>query len=130
MREASEAVLVPQFAEIVGRTEQPFLQPIYDLECTQMVFGRVAILGDAAFVARPHVGAGIAKAARDALALVGALRTCESIETALREFEASRLAAGRRVVQRARRLGAYIQSQDRTPEAVMAETAALDFRDA
>ena len=130
MRGASEALLAPQFAEIVRRTDQPFLQPIYDLECPQMAFGRVAILGDAAFVARPHVGAGVAKAARDALALADALRSCETVETALLQFEASRLPVGRRVIQRARRLGAYMRSQDRTPEAVMAETAALGFNDA
>jgi 2-polyprenyl-6-methoxyphenol hydroxylase-like FAD-dependent oxidoreductase len=130
MREAAEAVLAPQFVEIVHRTDQPFLQPIYDLECPRMAFGCVALVGDAAFVARPHVGAGVAKAARDALAFADALRSCETVEAALRQFEASRLPIGRRILQHARRLGAYMRSQDRTPEAVMAETAALDFRDA
>ena len=130
MREAAEALLAPHLAEIVHRTDQPFIQPIYDLECPQMAFGRVVILGDAAFVARPHVGAGVANAAQDALALVGALHRCETVETALREFESSRLPIGRRVIQRARQLGAYMQSRHRTPEAVMAEIAALDFHDA
>ena len=46
--------------------EQPFFQPIFDLESPRTVFGRVALLGDAAFVARPHVGAGVTKAALDA----------------------------------------------------------------
>jgi 2-polyprenyl-6-methoxyphenol hydroxylase-like FAD-dependent oxidoreductase len=130
MRHAAEALLAPQFAEVVRAADQPFLQPIYDLECPQMAFSRVAILGDAAFVARPHVGAGVAKAARDALALAGALRSCESVDSALRDLEASRLPAGRRVVQRARHLGAYMRSQLRTPEGIMAEIAALEFRDA
>jgi 2-polyprenyl-6-methoxyphenol hydroxylase-like FAD-dependent oxidoreductase len=130
MREAAEAVLAPQFAETVRLTEQPFLQPIYDLECPQMAFGRVVILGDAAFVARPHVGAGVAKAAQDALALAGALQSREPVEAAVREFEISRLPKGRRVIERARHLGASLQSPLRTPAAVMAETAALDFRDA
>ncbi|HZA02801.1 MAG TPA: FAD binding domain-containing protein [Hyphomicrobiaceae bacterium] len=130
MRDAAEALLAPQFAEVVRAADQPFLQPIYDLECPRMAFGRVVILGDAAFVARPHVGAGVAKAARDALALAGALRRCESIGTALRDFEASRLPVGRRVVQRARHLGACMRSQLRTPEVIMADTAALEFRDA
>ena len=66
-------VLAPQFNAMVGLCEQPFLQPIYDLEVPRMAFGRVAILGDAAFVARPHIGAGVAKAAEDALALAEAL---------------------------------------------------------
>ena len=139
MRAHAEEVLAPQFREVVRLTEQPFLQPIYDLEATQMTFGRVALIGDAAFVARPHVGAGVAKAAQDAFALVGALQRDNSIADALRRFEAERLVVGRRIIQRARHLGAYLQTRfrteeerllaerHRTPEAVMAETALLDF---
>ena len=139
MRRRAETALAPQFREVVRLTEQPFLQPIYDLEATQMAFGRVALVGDAAFVARPHVGAGVAKAAHDAIALVRALGVDEPVEAALRRFEAERLAVGRRIVQRARHLGAYLQTRfrseeerllaerHRSPEAVMAETALLDF---
>jgi 2-polyprenyl-6-methoxyphenol hydroxylase-like FAD-dependent oxidoreductase len=142
MRAQAEVVLAPQFREMVRLTEQPFLQPIYDLEATQMAFGRAALVGDAAFVARPHVGAGIAKAAQDAFALADALRQDQDVGAALRRFEAERLAIGRRIVQRARHLGAYLQTRFRTdeerllaerhrsPEAVMAETALLDFLDA
>jgi 2-polyprenyl-6-methoxyphenol hydroxylase and related FAD-dependent oxidoreductases len=43
-----------------------------------MVFGRVALLGDAAFVARPHVGAGVTKAALDAASLADATAGDES----------------------------------------------------
>ena len=105
-----------------------------------MVFGRVVILGDAAFVARPHVAAGVAKAADDAAALAAALETAGpgGIEPALRRFEAARLPVGRRIIERARHLGAYLQatqtSEDRErsqrhgiPAAVLAETAVLDF---
>ncbi|MDQ4060228.1 MAG: FAD binding domain-containing protein [Pseudomonadota bacterium] len=139
MREHAEDVLAPQFREVVRLTDQPFLQPIYDLEAPRMAFGRVAILGDAAFVARPHVGAGVVKAAQDAIALVEALGQHPDIEAVLRRFEEARRDVGRRIIQRARHLGAYMQSQlataeermlaerHRTPQAVMAETALLDF---
>ena len=73
MRGEAAQVLAPQFNEMLALCALPFLQPIYDLEVPHMAFGRVAILGDAAFVARPHVGAGVAKAADDALALADAL---------------------------------------------------------
>ena len=118
---------------------QPFLQPIYDLEMPRMAFGRVAVLGDAAFVARPHVGAGVAKAAGDALALAQALEDHADTEAALRQFESLRIPFGEKIIERARRLGAYVQAdfktQDervhailhRTPEAVLAETAMMDF---
>ena len=91
----------------------PFLQPIYDLEVPHMAFGRVAVLGDAAFVARPHVGAGVAKAAEDALALADALEAGD-VETALKQFEAARLPMGNKIIERARRLGAYVQADLKT----------------
>jgi 2-polyprenyl-6-methoxyphenol hydroxylase-like FAD-dependent oxidoreductase len=137
MRAAAERLLAPQFREVVRMIDEPILQPIYDLETPRMAFGRVAIVGDAAFVARPHVAAGVAKAADDAAALVAALATDE-VEPALLRFETERLPVGQRVIERARHLGAYLQAtqtaEERArsqrhsiPEAVLAETAVLDF---
>ena len=139
MRADAERVLAPQFNQMVGLCEQPFLQPIYDLEVPHMAFGRVALVGDAAFVARPHVGAGVAKAAEDALALAEVLAQGDDIEAALRQFESARLPIGERIIARARRLGAYVQADFKTqaervyaalhqkPEAVLIETATMDF---
>jgi 2-polyprenyl-6-methoxyphenol hydroxylase-like FAD-dependent oxidoreductase len=137
MRAAAEQLLAPQFREIVRLIDEPILQPIYDLETPRMAFGRVAIIGDAAFVARPHVAAGVAKAADDAAALVCALAGSD-IEPALARFDAARRPVGQRIIERARHLGAYLQAtqtaEERArshrhsiPEAVLAETAVLDF---
>ena len=137
MRRAAERLVPPQFQEIVRLAAHPFLQPIYDLEAPRLAFGRAAILGDAAFVARPHVAAGVIKAAEDALALAAALDASE-VEAALRRFEAARVPVGKRIIERARHLGAYLQAtqtaEERArsqrhsiPEAVLAETAVLDF---
>jgi 2-polyprenyl-6-methoxyphenol hydroxylase-like FAD-dependent oxidoreductase len=137
MRAAAERLLAPQFREVVRMIDEPILQPIYDLESPRMAFGRVAIIGDAAFVARPHVAAGVAKAADDAAALVEALASDE-VAPALRRFEAARVPVGQRIIERARHLGAYLQAaqtaEERArsqrhsiPEAVLAETAVLDF---
>jgi 2-polyprenyl-6-methoxyphenol hydroxylase-like FAD-dependent oxidoreductase len=137
MRAAAERLLAPQFREVVRMIDEPILQPIYDLETPRMAFGRVAIIGDAAFVARPHVAAGVAKAADDAAALAAALEQDE-VAPALRRFETARLPVGRRIIERARHLGAYLQAtqtaEERArsrrhsiPEAVLAETAVLDF---
>src|SRR5690554_1794788 len=137
MRRGSERVLSPQFQELVGLTPQPFLQPIYDLESPRIGFERAAILGDAAFVARPHVGAGVAKAAMDAQALVAALQSEETVPAALRRYEQERLPQDRKIVQQAQRLGSYVRSEtpieaDRTEELdlIMKETAVLDFMQA
>jgi 2-polyprenyl-6-methoxyphenol hydroxylase-like FAD-dependent oxidoreductase len=117
--------------------EEPLLQPIYDLETAQLSFGRVAIIGDAAFVARPHVAAGLSKAADDAASLAAALEA-DDVAGALRRFEAERLPEGRKIVEWARHLGSYLQAtqsaeeRERSarhsiPKAVLAETAVLDF---
>jgi 2-polyprenyl-6-methoxyphenol hydroxylase-like FAD-dependent oxidoreductase len=139
MREAAARVLAPQFDAMVGLCEMPFLQPIYDLEVSRMAFGRVAVVGDAAFVARPHIGAGVAKAADDAFALAEALAANDDAEAALRAFETPRLDAGRRILARTRHLGAYVQAdlksdaereyaaRHRTPEAVLTETAIMEY---
>jgi 2-polyprenyl-6-methoxyphenol hydroxylase-like FAD-dependent oxidoreductase len=138
MRAEAEDVLAPQFNEMLALCALPFLQPIYDLEVPHMAFGRVAVLGDAAFVARPHVGAGVAKAAEDALALADALEA-GNVERCLKQFEAARLSVGNKIIERARRLGAYVQADFKTqaerayaalhrkPEAVLSETAMMNF---
>jgi len=137
MRAAAERLLAPQFRKIVRLIDEPILQPIYDLESPRLAFGRVAIIGDAAFVARPHVAAGVSKAADDAAALAAAL-DAEDVEVALRRFEAQRLPENKKIIERARHLGAYLQAtqtaEERArsarhsiPQAVLAETAVLDF---
>lgn len=138
LREAAGSVLAPSFAAVVAATEVPFLQPIYDLESLRLAAGRAALIGDAAFVARPHVGAGTTKAAEDALALADALEGAD-VAGALRRYEAERRPAGQHILRRARHLGAYMQAslqtaeeqraaaRHHTPEAVLAETAVLTF---
>jgi len=111
MREAARGLLAPQWAEVLEQTAQPFLQPIFDLMSERLAHGRVALMGDAACVARPHVGMGVSKAGEDALALAAAVAAHGATPAALQAYEAERLPVGRAVVERARRLGAYMQAQ-------------------
>ena len=138
MRADAERLLAPQFRQIVRLIDEPILQPIYDLESDNMAFGRVAVLGDAAFVARPHVAAGVSKASDDAAALAEGLTAEGDVEAGLKRFEAARLKENHAIIQRARHLGAYLQAtrsaeeQERagkhsTDDAVIAETAVIDF---
>jgi 2-polyprenyl-6-methoxyphenol hydroxylase-like FAD-dependent oxidoreductase len=111
MRVDAERTLCPQLAEAIGKSREPFFQPIFDVESPRMAFGRVALLGDAAFVARPHCGAGIAKAAADAQALADALaRHGGSIDAALADYEQARVRFGRWLVEEGRELGNYLES--------------------
>lgn len=138
MRADAERLLGPQFRQVVKLIDEPILQPIYDLESPQMAFDRVAIVGDAAFVARPHVAAGVSKAADDAAALTQAVQAESDVPAALKRFEAARLRENFSIIERARHLGAFLQAtqtqeeraragRHSTDAAVIEETAVLDF---
>lgn len=129
MRTAAGEHLSPQFAEVVKQTRQPFFQAIFDLESPRMDHGRIALLGDAAFVARPHCGMGVSKAAGDAMMLADLLQAGDNDITAvLPRYSAERVRFGRSVVSHARALGAYLQGNTgsehlHTAEAVMRDIA-------
>jgi 2-polyprenyl-6-methoxyphenol hydroxylase-like FAD-dependent oxidoreductase len=129
LREAARAHLAPQFAEVLEKTAQPFFQPIFDCVAPQLVFDRVALLGDAAFVARPHVGMGVTKAADDAAALAACVAIDGATPQALLRYQAQRHPAGLALVQRGRQLGAGLAAggagrrAPRSAQAVMQQTA-------
>jgi 2-polyprenyl-6-methoxyphenol hydroxylase-like FAD-dependent oxidoreductase len=107
----ANAIIAPQIAKIFALTT-PFFQPIYDLASPQIVFRRVALLGDAAFVARPHAGAGTTKAALDAACLADSLRDCgPDIGAALARYERMQLPFGSALVAVNREEGAYLSAQ-------------------
>ena len=101
------------FVDIIRRSARPFFTPIYDHCSPTFGQGRVALLGDAACVARPHVGMGVTKAAHDALALVR-LVSEQSVEDALQAYSTERVAASRLAYEQAKKLGGYIFETDQT----------------
>lgn len=107
LRADAEALLAPCFAEAVRLTDEPFIQAIYDLESPRLVCDRVVLIGDAAFVARPHAGMGVTKAALDALTLAPALAAPDP-DAALLDWERGRLRYGHALVERSRWLGTYL----------------------
>jgi 2-polyprenyl-6-methoxyphenol hydroxylase-like FAD-dependent oxidoreductase len=109
LRHDAEATLPPVFAEIVRDCAQPLFQPIGDLESPIMRQGRVALLGDAAFVARPHVAKGAIKAGHDAIELAAALADA-NVEDGLTHYDALRPASALVIVE-SRRLGAHIEGK-------------------
>ena len=77
---------------------------------------RVALLGDAAFVARPHVGAGVTKAALDAASLADALAAHgDDLAAALARYSREQIMFGRGLVALSREEGAYIAAQLKPP---------------
>jgi 2-polyprenyl-6-methoxyphenol hydroxylase-like FAD-dependent oxidoreductase len=110
MKEEARHLFPTVFATVIARMESMFVQAIYDLESDMMGRGRIAIIGDGAFVARPHCGAGVSKAADDAASLVDALSTNDRIEDAIAAFSAERTKAGLAAVKWAAHLGSYFQT--------------------
>jgi len=107
----ANATVAPQIAEIFALTT-PFFQPIYDVISSRLVFGRVALLGDAAFVARPHAGAGTTKAALDAACLADNLASAsDDLDAGLKRYERMQLPFGRTLVEVNREEGAYLSAQ-------------------
>jgi 2-polyprenyl-6-methoxyphenol hydroxylase-like FAD-dependent oxidoreductase len=87
--------LHPIFAELIAATPDPFVQTIVDVVVPQTVFGRVMLLGDAAFVVRPHTAGATAKAAHDAWILGRNLaRAGQNVDAGLKAAEGIQLEYG------------------------------------
>ncbi|MCI3222588.1 FAD-dependent monooxygenase [Streptomyces sp. NP-1717] len=97
----------PYWAARVLRTpaETTFIQPIYDLEVPQYTSERMLLVGDAASVARPHIGGGSVKALQDATALEAAAVAGESWKEIMEAYDTHRGAVGASLVALARRMG-------------------------
>lgn len=126
VHDRARATFAPAIAEIVSKVRAPLLQAITDMESSRLVFGRAALLGDAAFVARPHVVAGVTKAAIDAGALADCLAETDDIDRALAEYDRRQRAFGTALVDHARKLGGYVAAGSGHPGARLAEGAFLD----
>jgi len=98
----------PSILDVLRNIEQPFFTPIYDFAAPRLIFGRVALVGDAATIARPHMGFAVAKAGGDALGLSKALSDCGDIDTALARYDAQRRDIGQRIMLHGRNLGAFL----------------------
>ena len=113
-RAEAHAMLPSPFAVAMEATIEPFFQPVFDLNSPNIVSGRVALIGDAAFVARPHVAAGVAKAAMNAAWLTDALvASPDDVLAALAAYQARAQPFGAAMVDRARWIGAYLEDPPR-----------------
>ena len=107
MRAQAQAIMPPQFLDCLANM-QPFFTPIYDFSSPQLVFGRVALVGDAASSARPHMGFGMAKAGGDAQALAAALASHDAIDAGLAAYNRTRQPIGEAIVLHGRKLGTHL----------------------
>ncbi|MEH2181156.1 FAD binding domain-containing protein [Nostoc sp.] len=109
MRSYANRVLVTPFQKLVAATKEPFVQAILDLGVPQMTFDRIALVGDAAFIPRPHTAASTSKAAANAIALVDALIAHQDVLKALSTWEDNQLALGMQLWKHGQALGEQSQ---------------------
>ncbi len=108
MHKDARGLLPPALLDCLMAIKQPFITPIYDFTAPAIVFGRVAMVGDAAANARPHMGFGMAKAGTDAQALASHLDAHDDIDDALKAYNAERQPIGNQIVLHGRRLGTHL----------------------
>jgi 2-polyprenyl-6-methoxyphenol hydroxylase-like FAD-dependent oxidoreductase len=104
----AERLLPPPFAAAVKAERQPFIQAIFDYRTPSMANGRLALLGDAAFVVRPHTAMGVSKAAGDAIALRQHL-SMSKLPEALAGYDIERRRIGESIAAHGRQLGAKLK---------------------
>jgi len=115
MHADAEKILPPQVLDCLN-SARPFFTPIYDFVTPQFVFGRVALVGDSASSARPHMGFGMAKASGDAQALAEALGSHDDIDQALAAYNRIRQPLSERIMLHGRKLGTQLGVNLQTDE--------------
>jgi len=130
LRDDGQDALPPVINDCLRVIERPFFTPIYDFIAPSIVWGRVALVGDAASNARPHMGFGVSKSGCDAQALADALRDYDSIDTALTAYNRLRQPIGETIVKHSRKLGTYMgvnlqTDEDRAMHALLQDPRAL-----
>lgn len=82
------------------------IQPIYDEMVPSYVEGRVALIGDAGTVTRPHTGSGATKALQEAMLLEDVCSEHDDWDAVLGDYDKARTEAGNSIVELGRRIGA------------------------
>ncbi|KAL2548342.1 FAD/NAD(P)-binding oxidoreductase family protein [Forsythia ovata] len=108
MHEAAEKVWVPELVKVIRETKEPFLNFIYDSEPLDQIFwDNVVLIGDAAHPTTPHGLRSTNMSILDAAVLGKCLKKwgVESLNSALQEYQSTRLPVVSEQVLHSRRLG-------------------------
>ena len=109
MLESASTELPHFFSNLISKSKAPFVSPVYDILTDRFSTGRVVLVGDAAAVARPHVGMGVTKALLDCVALHNKLEKISNIEEALSDYSIQQHRFADQIVNASRHLGSFIQ---------------------
>ncbi len=106
MQKYAQSVLAPPMQKLIAVTREPFIQSVLDLAVPQMTFNRIALVGDAAFIPRPHTASGVSKGAVNAMTLADALVEHDhNVTKALAAWETNQLKFGMYLKDRGQALG-------------------------
>ncbi len=133
MHKDARDIMPETLLDALMKIKHPFITPICDFTSPSIVCGRVAMVGDAAASARPHMGFGMAKAGGDAQALARALRDHDDVDTALKAYNGERQPIGNTIVMHGRKLGTHMgvnlktEEDRRMHELLQSDGAMLDW---
>ncbi len=107
LKQFSDRVLPRNIAEIIHKTEKPFLQIILDGQVPHYAKSRICFVGDAATILRPHSGSGVLKSINDSINLSKILECSEESDlvTALQAWDVSQKTIAHQQVSLAKTLG-------------------------
>ena len=114
LKEEAHNKLPKSVCELLNKTEQILIQPIYDLISERMINDNLITIGDCAFTARPHAGMGVTKAALDCFDLMQTLSEISESDLIdnLKTWQNKRVKEGLFLVNRSRELGSYINNNE------------------
>jgi 2-polyprenyl-6-methoxyphenol hydroxylase-like FAD-dependent oxidoreductase len=105
LKQKARTCIPDYYAEIVTKSENTFVYAIYDCQVPAYRKGRICLVGDAGAYARPHSAAGALKGINDATALADALKTHESVDAALTEWDKKQTEIDNNLVRFGNQLG-------------------------
>ncbi|GFP96044.1 rosmarinate synthase [Phtheirospermum japonicum] len=108
MHEAAESSLLPELANVIRETKEPFLNVIYDSEpLDRIIWDNVVLIGDAAHPTTPHGLRSTNMSISDAAILGKCLEKwgVENLNSALQEYQSIRVPVTSEQVLFSRRLG-------------------------
>ena len=101
-----DAAMPPKFRPLFDTPqEQVSIQPVYDEAVDQYTSGRLAVIGDAATLSRPHTGSGATKAMEDARLIEALGADHQDWPSLLAAYDEDRSEVGKRLVALGRRIG-------------------------
>lgn len=105
LKALARETLPDYFSDIISRSEDTFVQAIFDCTVPAYRKGRICLSGDAGSLARPHSGNGAFKSMTNAHELAQALLSYTDLDAALEQWSQNQTQVGNNIVRFGNQLG-------------------------